>query len=278
MLKYRLTLRNDSQSAREKQERRRADDRPDLRNIRYRHVVVGFAIVAILALSIAACQPLEPARFGRTAMGAPQDVVTVNEDGVTDVNAESLATALAPIAAGTLTSTEADGLIFMREEEKLAHDVYVALAAQWDLPIFSNISASEMTHTDAVKTLLDRYNLDDPAAGNDVGVFADPTLQKLYTDLVAQGSQSLSDALIVGATIEDLDIVDLQTRIDQTDRPDIQLVYENLMKGSRNHLRAFTSTLSRQTGETYTPQYLDQAAYDAIINAEMERGGRGRGR
>ncbi|MEZ4664795.1 MAG: DUF2202 domain-containing protein [Caldilineaceae bacterium] len=234
--------------------------------------------MAILAMSIAACQALEPARFGRTATGAIQDVVTVDDEGVTDVDAGSLATALAPIAAGALSSAEADGLIFMREEEKLAHDVYVTLGAQWDLPIFNNISASETTHTDAVKTLLDRYGLDDPAVGKDVGVFENATLQALYTDLVAQGSQSLTAALIVGATIEDLDIVDLQTRIAQTERPDIQLVYENLMKGSRNHLRAFTSTLSRQTGEAYQPQYLDQAAYDAIINSEVERGGRGRGR
>ncbi|MEZ4708831.1 MAG: DUF2202 domain-containing protein [Caldilineaceae bacterium] len=245
---------------------------------KHKNIVVGLAVVTILALSIAACQPLEPARFGRTAMGAMQDVVTVNDDGITNVDADSLATALASITTGALTDAEADGLLFMREEEKLAYDVYVTLGAQWDLPIFNNISASETTHTDAVKTLLDRYNLDDPAADNAVGVFENPDLQALYSDLVAQGSQSLTDALIVGATIEDLDIVDLQTRIAQTERPDIQLVYENLMKGSRNHLRAFASTLSRQAGEMYQPQYLEQAAYDAIVNSEIERGGRGRGR
>ena len=71
----------------------------------------------------------------------------------------------------------------MREEEKLAHDVYVTLYAQWDLPIFQNISRSEQTHTDAVKTLIDRYGLTDPASSK-VGVFTNPDLQALYNDLV----------------------------------------------------------------------------------------------
>jgi hypothetical protein len=49
------------------------------------------------------------------------------------------------------------------------------------------------------------------------------------------------------------------------------------MKGSRNHLRAFVSTLERQTGETYAPQYLDQASYGEIVSTGVETGGAGRG-
>jgi hypothetical protein len=100
----------------------------------------------------------------------------------------------------------------------------------------------------------------------------------LYEQLVVQGSESLAAALQVGAPIEDLDITDLAASLAQTDNPDIILVYENLMKGSRNHLRAFVSTLQRQTGTTYQPQYLDQTTYDAIINGTMESGnGQGSG-
>jgi len=244
----------------------------------YKKVLVGVTIMVLLAVGIAACQPIQAARYGRTEAGAFQDVMAVDDEGVTSVDTNGLATALAPIATAGLTEQEVDGLLFMIEEEKLAHDVYVTLGAQWDMPVFNNISNSESTHVDAVKTLLDRYELTNPTTGNDVGVFVDAQLQELYTTLVEQGSQSLADALIVGATIEDLDIVDLQTRIAQTERSDIQLVYENLMKGSRNHLRAFTSTLSRQTGEAYEPQYLAQAEYEAIVNSDVERGGRGRGR
>ncbi len=238
----------------------------------------GLALLLVLVVG-AACQAIEPARYGRESNGGYRSIVTVDDQGNTAVDQPSMATALAPIAVGDLSQDEIDGLLWMREEEKLAHDVYVTLYAQWNLPVFQNISQSEQTHTDAVKTLLDRYGLDDPTVGNTVGVFTNATLQGLYDQLVAQGSGSLADALIVGATIEDLDIVDLQTQIALTDQSDIQLVYENLMKGSRNHLRSFTKQLETQAGQSYLPQYLDQSTYDAIVNGEIERGqGGGRGR
>ena len=182
-------------------------------------------------------------------------------------------------AAGDLLSVdETAGLVFMREEEKLAHDVYVTLYQKWGLPVFNNIAKSESAHTSAVKVLLDRYGIADPAAGNGVGEFTDPALQALYNQLVEQGSKSLSDALKVGAAIEEIDIRDLETRLAQTDRADIELVYNNLKNASYNHLQAFTSTLQRQTGETYTAQYLDEASYTSAVNDSTQRGGRRWGR
>lgn len=181
-----------------------------------------------------------------------------------------------PAASGELSAEEAAALTYMREEEKLAHDVYVTLYAQWGLPIFQNISQSEQAHTVAVKTLLDRYGLSDPASGA-VGVFTNSELQVLYTELVTRGSQSLAEALKVGAAIEEIDILDLQARLAQTDNADIQQVFNNLLNGSYNHLRAFVSALQTQTGETYQPQYLSAEAYQAIISASMERGGNGNG-
>ena len=142
---------------------------------------------------------------------------------------------------------------------------------QWGLPLFQNIANSELTHTEAVRTLLIRYDLADPALDKAVGVFTNNDLQALHDQLIASGGQSLVAALQVGATIEDLDIVDLQNAITKTDNADIILVYENLMKGSRNHLRSFISTLQKQNGE-YQPQYLDQAAFEAIVNSPAERG------
>lgn len=200
------------------------------------------------------------------------DVTNVEDNGSTGLNAGMMQTAIANLPLGTLTDSEQAGLRYMREEEKLAHDVYVTLSKKWALPVFQNIPKSEQTHMEAVKLLLDRYSLADPATGKAVGVFTDVALQKLYDQLLEKGNQSLANALTVGATIEDLDIVDLQTRLAQTDKTDIQLVYENLMKGSRNHLRAFTQTLTSQAGETYKPQYLSQEDFAAIINAPMERG------
>lgn len=86
-----------------------------------------------------------------------------------------------------------------------------------------------------------------------------------------QGSNSLRDALEVGAAIEDIYILDLKEYMAETDNEDITLVYENLMKESRNHLRAFVSTLEKQ-GFEYAPQYLSQDEYEDIISSPVERG------
>ena len=182
------------------------------------------------------------------------------------------------VGTGELSAAEIQGLLYMREEEKLARDVYLTLYEKWGLGVFQNIASSEVTHMEAIKTLIDRYNLPDPVEGKGVGVFVDETLQTLYDQLVAQGSGSLADALRVGAAIEEIDILDLEAYLAQTTRTDIQRVYQSLSKGSRNHLRAFVRTLQRQSGEIYDPQYLDQAAYDRIVGTESERGrGNGRG-
>lgn len=204
-------------------------------------------------------------------MGGPQrDMTTVDAGGNTHIQGAALSTTLNAMPKGTLSEADAAGLLFMREEEKLAQDVYQVLATKWSLPIFSNIAQSEQTHTNAIKLLLDRYELNDPANEKAVGQFSNATLQKLYDDLIAQGSQSLAEALRVGATIEDLDITDLDKR--QSSLPDIQLVYDNLTKGSRNHLRAFTTQLKNQADIDYQPQFLSEADYIAIITAAMERG------
>jgi hypothetical protein len=179
---------------------------------------------------------------------------------------------LFPATQGELSADESAALLYMREEEKLAHDVYVTFYAQWSLAIFQNISQSEQIHTDAIKTLLDRYGLNDPAS-TEIGIFTNPDLQALCNDLIARGSQSLAEALKVGAAIEEIDILDLQKHLTETDNTDIQQVYANLMNGSYNHLRAFVSALNNQTGETYQPQYLSTEVYEELINANTQTGG-----
>jgi hypothetical protein len=105
-----------------------------------------------------------------------------------------------------------------------------------------------------------------------VGEFSDPLFETLYDDLVTQGSLSQADALIVGATIEDLDIYDLQELLDETENEYIVQVYNNLLAGSENHMRAFVSNLEREAGATYQPQYIDMNTYQAIMNGSMGQG------
>jgi hypothetical protein len=174
------------------------------------------------------------------------------------------------IPASDLSPEEAAALLFMREEEKLARDVYNTLYTIWGQPTFTNIASSEQMHMDEIKLLLDRYNLADPAL--EPGSFTDPNLQALYDQLVAQGSASLTDALKVGAAIEEIDILDLQERLAQTDNADLQQVFNNLMMGSYNHLNSFVGVLSMQTGEVYQPQYLSADAYAAIVTGQTGNG------
>ncbi|MDD2922402.1 MAG: DUF2202 domain-containing protein, partial [Anaerolineales bacterium] len=145
---------------------------------------------------------------------------------------------IASIPASDVSAEEAAALLFMREEEKLARDVYNQMFALWGTQNFQNIAASEQQHMDQIKLLMDRYGLADPALP--AGQYADANLQALYNQLIAQGSVSQADALKVGVLVEETDIKDLQTRVAQTDNADIQLVYNNLMSGSYNHLAAFT--------------------------------------
>lgn len=182
------------------------------------------------------------------------------------------ATLIASASTQDISDVEKAGLIYMREEEKLARDVYLTLYDTWGANIFQNISASEQTHMDAVLTILNRYQLTDPATESR-GVFTNTTLQNLYTDLVAEGSKSLAAAYVVGATIEDLDINDLAINLSQTDNADIKLVYEQLQKGSRNHLRAFNRQILISTGENYQPEYISASLFAEIIGSEVERGG-----
>jgi hypothetical protein len=116
----------------------------------------------------------------------------------------------------------------------------------WGSPIFSNISASEQKHMDAIKTLLVKYGIPDPAAGKGQGEFTNEEFNTLYYNLTRQGSLSLVDALKVGVFIEETDIDDLNKAIASTKRRDIRTVYSNLLQGSLNHLDAFCSNLARR--------------------------------
>lgn len=177
--------------------------------------------------------------------------------------------------AASITPEEEDMIRYMREEEKLARDVYVAFFEQYEINIFNNIARSEQRHMDAILCLLEHYGIEDPAS-SEAGVFNDPVLQNLYDDLINQGAASLDDALTVGATIEDVDIFDLEGYVNQTSNEAILNIFGRLKCGSRNHMRAFSGLLS-DNGLSYTPQYISQEDYDAIIEGSNEMCGNGNG-
>jgi len=202
--------------------------------------------------------PAEQTQVGTEIMPIAQDFV-------------SLRPSLQGLPTESLSAEERAGLLYMREEEKLARDVYTTLYDTWELRIFTNIAQSEQTHTEAIRDLLVKYQIEDPVIDDTVGVFANPELQTLYNDLVAKGTVSVEEALTVGVLIEELDIRDLQAEIDTSDNEDIDLVYENLLRGSRNHLRSFMSQLTQRGGD-YEPQYITAAIFNQITQSAKETG------
>ena len=57
------------------------------------------------------------------------------------------------------TENDTSSLLFMFEEEKLAHDVYTFLYTKWETRPFANIKESEKIHMQKVQELLDQNNI-----------------------------------------------------------------------------------------------------------------------
>lgn len=170
-----------------------------------------------------------------------------------------------------LTASEKEGVLLMREEEKLAHDVYSFFAEKYSIPVFRNIMQSEVRHQDAMIWLMEKYGIEDPSKTEE-GKFYNKDLQKLYDKLTTEGN-TVADALKIGAYIEDLDIFDLKKLISETENEDIIRIYSNLLRASENHFRAFTRNLSNRD-VTYVPKHLTQTEMDEILSQNNNRGNR----
>ena len=174
------------------------------------------------------------------------------------------------VSATQLTESEQKGIELMREEEKLAHDVYQFLYEKWELPVFSNIMQAETRHFNAIGFLINNFELKD-SADKETGHFQNEELQDLYDSLTQKGSESLIAALQVGAFIEEVDIQDLQTLLKSTSNETIQNTYQNLLRASGNHIRAFTSQLESRNSN-YSPTVLNEKEYLAILDTPHQKG------
>jgi hypothetical protein len=171
-------------------------------------------------------------------------------------------------AGSPLSELEINSLQHMREEEMLAHDVYSFLAGLYDVPVFRNIAKSELVHTNHVKELIEKYGLEDPAADHEPGLFEDAHIQELYDMLTGMGKNSYIDAIVVGLTIEDLDIADLEDALQvEVDNEDIVEVYNFLLMGSKNHMKAFYFN-AQKNGIDYDPQYISMDYFMEIVGEE----------
>lgn len=214
------------------------------------------------------------------------ETTTSSESSDTLINNQTIS------SAGQLDVAETTHLIFMREEEKLARDVYITLNGMWpDSPIFQEIGeGSEQTHTDVIRDKLADYGIPDPNPDTNIlpssiGIYTGEEFgayfQEKYMLLVNQGSQSELDALYVGAFIEELDMHDLvecpeiiketdngitDCGLEYTDEPALISTIGSLLDGSKNHLRAFVGRIESVIGEgNYEAQVISQDEVDEIL-------------
>jgi len=215
------------------------------------------------------------------------EVVEVSDDSSNESEDESSSS-----NESQLDKAEQHHLIFMRQEEKLARDVYTSLAGMWpDSRIFVNIGeGSEQTHTDVMRDKLEEFNVDDPEPNTDIlpssiGVFTGELYGSYfnanYQALINKGSQSELDALYVGALIEELDMHDIvecpdiikdtdngisDCGLNYTDEPSLINAYSSLLDGSKSHLKAYVGRIESIIGEgNYEAQILSQDDVNEIL-------------
>lgn len=158
------------------------------------------------------------------------------------------------LTTGTISEAEAEYILYMVQEEKLARDVYISLYEYYNATepllarVFLNISTSEQRHMDAIQKLILNHGLANPVENFAVGEFPAPgdsevDFNALYDKLLADGLENYCDALEVGIQIEELEIDDLETALGEIEAQDVARVFENLLNGSENHLDAFSSRI-----------------------------------
>lgn len=206
---------------------------------------------------------------GSDTVSESSDVEGVGEE--VTVNSDSDA------VKSSLSEAEIEGLLFMREEEELARDLYMDIYYSKDsrLNTFKNISQNaETSHAEAIRLLLEKYDIEDPSTGVH-NTYTNEELQHTYDTLLstAIGSDDLA-ALRVGALVEETDIADINAQKDKVsaDHSDIIDTYENLLCGSRNHLRAFAKNIENITGQSYVTQVAElDTEVNAILNSDQEQ-------
>ncbi len=195
---------------------------------------------------------------------APTPAATCPVDG------SNAACPMNSVTAATPTTLTSANLIFAIEEERVAHDIYAAAAARWDLRVFANIAESEMRHAAALTQLAASVGVLPPAAK--AGVYATADLQALYDQLLVLVNGSATGALRAGALIEETDIADLRRLSAQATDEGSKAVIANLVNASVNHLGAFVRNLAA-AGVTYQPQVLTAEEFATMTSAAPGRAG-----
>ena len=149
-----------------------------------------------------------------------------------------------------------DSLTYMKDEERLASDLYLNLYNYYknysDLEIkqLNNIATNtENDQISIIKSLVKRYDLNS-SEPQDVnisrGVYENQVIQDLYDKFYAIGQNSQEEALKVGCMVEVTDINDLDKYISlakESNATDIETAFKALRDGSYHNYWTFDQTL-----------------------------------
>ena len=185
-------------------------------------------LIVVLAIGLVAT--------GIYAVGKDSDSATISNKSTTQQPNNPSTPSSMP------TQSTEQQLVYLIEEEKLAHDVYTAMYEKYGANVFGNILKSETTHQSRVLTLLQARNIADPRS-SELGVFNNDELQNLYDALIIQGNKSALEAYKVGMAVEEKDIADISNQLATTTEEDVVTTLESLRSASENHLRAFNRQL-----------------------------------
>ncbi|MDP3452977.1 MAG: DUF2202 domain-containing protein [Bacteroidales bacterium] len=224
-----------------------------------------YLFAAILTIGLISCEknelPLEE------TLNTELEVISVAADGTTTF----VTTNLCPVFDTTaeLTANEIEFLYAVREDEKLARDVYTYFFDKFELAPFSRIAKAEANHIAAVERLFYFYSISYPAVAP-MGEFNDADRKAYYESLINKGDTAL-EAYKATAYLEEKDVADYTLVLGSIQNPNIKMVIENLIKGSSNHLRASVRQVNA-LGGTYAPAFLTQEKYDQIVNSSFQNG------
>ena len=188
------------------------------------------------------------------ALLPPLALAACTGTGESGSTAATTTTATTTATTSTTVAASADRENLLRrlvEEEKVAHDLYLAFDEKYDTRVFSNIQRGEVGHQDAVMRLIDAAGVEDPRSTTP-GEFADPELQQVYDDFLAQGQESVTAAYQVGVDFEEWDIAGLEEELAATPSEDTEMrdLLQFLLDGSRRHLEAFQRQVDNPGGMT----------------------------
>jgi len=189
----------------------------------------------------------------------------LREDGF-----QSLVRAVRDSPRGQLSAEDQASIIYIREGAQLSRDINLLFEAAWQAQVFRDAAERQKQALRATDLLIDRHGL--PAASAEPGIYQDEQFSRLYGQFAEEGSASLPAALAAAAVLEELNILDLQTRMAQTEKADIRLVYQHLLKIASANLWSFSRAIERFGGAAYEPRYLTPLAFSELMASAGQPG------